>query len=121
VVPLRVAAVSLDCADPSELAGFYQRLLGGEILWAHADSVGVRAAQVVLVAQRVTPYIRPEWPGSSVVHLDLDAAPNLEAATASAVQLGAKLAQSQPDPRWNVLLDPAGHPFCITTLTPPDD
>ena len=25
-----------------------------------------------------------------------------------------------PDPRWRVLLDPAGHPFCITSITPPE-
>jgi hypothetical protein len=28
--------------------------------------------------------------------------------------------QPQHDPGWNVLVDPAGHPFCVTTLTPPD-
>ncbi|MCR6704763.1 MAG: hypothetical protein NVV66_18580, partial [Cellulomonas sp.] len=35
-----------------------------------------------------------------------------------AVALGARLADPQPDPRWRVLLDPAGHPFCITTVAP---
>jgi Glyoxalase-like domain len=58
--------------------------------------------------------------GASVVHLDLAATPDLDTATANAVRLGATLVQPQCDPRWNVLLDPAGHPFCITTLTPPD-
>lgn len=120
MVALRVAGVSLDCADPTELGSFYQQLLGGEILWSTADSVGVQAANVVLVAQRVTPYVPPEWPGASVVHLDLAATPDLATATTSAIQLGARLVQPQYDPRWNVLVDPAGHPFCITTLTPPD-
>jgi hypothetical protein len=115
---LRVAAVSLDCADPSELGLFYQQLLGGEILWANDGSVGVRAAQVVLVAQRVTPYTPPTWPDTSIVHLDLAATPDLDTATANAVRHGATLVQPQYDPRWNVLVDPAGHPFCITTLTP---
>ena len=32
--------------------------------------------------------------------------------------LGARLADPQPDSRWRVLLDPAGHPFCITTVVP---
>ncbi|RZI55165.1 MAG: VOC family protein, partial [Zymomonas sp.] len=32
-----------------------------------------------------------------------------------AVECGATEAEEQPDPRWRVLLDPAGHPFCITT------
>jgi catechol 2,3-dioxygenase-like lactoylglutathione lyase family enzyme len=117
MVALRVAGVSLDCADPDELGSFYQRLLGGEILWANADSVGVRAAHLVLVAQRVTPYTRPTWPNASVVHLDLAATPDLDTATATAVRHGATLLQPQHDPRWNVLVDPAGHPFCITTVT----
>jgi hypothetical protein len=26
--------------------------------------------------------------------------------------------EPQPGTRWRVLLDPAGHPFCITTVTP---
>jgi catechol-2,3-dioxygenase len=117
MVALRVAGVSLDCADPSELSSFYQQLLGGEILWANDGSVGVRAAHVVLVAQRVTPYTPPEWPHASVVHLDLAATPDLDTATATAVRHGATLVQPQYDPRWNVLIDPAGHPFCITTVT----
>jgi hypothetical protein len=116
---LLVAAVSLDCADPGELGTFYQQLLDGEIVWANAGSVGVRTAHVVLIAQRVTPYTPPEWPGASIVHLDLAATPDLETATASAIRLGATLLQPQCDARWNVLVDPAGHPFCITTLTPP--
>jgi hypothetical protein len=40
-------------------------------------------------------------------------------AAARAVQAGATDVDRQPDPRWRVLLDPAGHPFCLTTLTPP--
>ncbi|MFG2438870.1 VOC family protein [Streptomyces sp. NPDC048508] len=32
---------------------------------------------------------------------------------------GATKATDQPDPdRWRVLQDPAGHPFCVTTLIP---
>ncbi len=120
MVTLQVAAVSLDCADPDELGSFYEQLLGGEIIWNSPGSVGIRAAGLVLVAQRVKPYTRPEWPGASVVHLDLAATPDLKTATATAVRFGATLVQRQDDPRWNVLFDPAGHPFCITTLVPPD-
>jgi len=35
------------------------------------------------------------------------------------VELGATTAGHQPMPRaWRVLIDPAGHPFCLTTVTP---
>jgi RimJ/RimL family protein N-acetyltransferase len=37
----------------------------------------------------------------------------------SASSIGATVTDVQPDPRWRVLLDPAEHPFCIITLTPP--
>jgi hypothetical protein len=114
--------VSLDCADPAALAEFYLSLLGGEVLWSSPSSVGVRVPGVVLAMQRVARYRPPAWPGSSVVHLDLAAATNtdLEGAVARSVEAGAVRADYQPDPRWVVLLDPAGHPFCITTVRPPD-
>jgi Glyoxalase-like domain len=116
---MRFAGVSLNCADPTELAGFYLALLGGETLWHSAGSVGIRVPGVVLAMQRVEEYRPPAWPGSSVVHLDLAAGGTVGGAAARAVQAGAVLADYQPDPRWRVLLDPAGHPFCITTVTPP--
>jgi hypothetical protein len=50
------------------------------------------------------------------VHLDLTA-DDLGAAGEWAVALGATLPE-QPDERWRVLLDPAGHPFCLTPFTP---
>lgn len=117
---LRVAGVSLDCADPAVLAGFYLALLGGETLWHSAGSVGIRVPGAVLAMQRVEEYRPPAWPGASVVHLDLAAGGDAGGAAARAVKAGAVLADYQPDPRWRVLLDPAGHPFCITTMTPPD-
>lgn len=91
---LRFVAVSLDCADPAELAEFYLRLLGGRLL---------------------------VWPGSSIVHLDLTAGDELEEPVRRAVALGARRADPQPGTGWTVLLDPAGHPFCITTYTPPPE
>jgi hypothetical protein len=117
---LRFAGVSLDCADPAVLADFYLALLGGETLWRSAGSVGIRVPGLVLAMQRVEEYCRPAWPGSSVVHLDLTAGEDAAGAAARAVSAGAVLADDQPDPRWRVFLDPAGHPFCITTITPPD-
>ena len=52
------------------------------------------------------------------IHLDL-AVDDLDAAETEAVRLGARLADEQPAPdRWRVLLDPAGHPFCLTVQIP---
>ena len=118
--PLRMVAVSLDCADPGELARFYLALLGGETLWSSPRSTGIRVpGGGVLVPQRVEGYQPPEWPGSPLVHLDLTGGSDLDGAVARAVAAGAREAAFQPGPRFRVLLDPAGHPFCITTMVPP--
>ena len=113
---LHFVGVSLDCADPGALAAFYLELLGGELLWEKADSAGVRLPGLTLVAQRVEPYVPPAWPGSSLVHLDLSAGSDVDEPSARAVSLGAVEVDPQPDVRWRVLLDPAGHPFCITSI-----
>jgi len=118
---VRFVGVSLDCGNPSELATFYMKLLKGRLLWDDADSVGVQVPGLVMVMQRVQDYQRPQWPGESIVHLDLTAGDHLDEPEAQAVALGAQLVDPQPDRRWRVLLDPAGHPFCITTVTPPPE
>ena len=110
--------VSLDCADPSELAAFYLGLLGGRLLWSRSTSVGVQTPGLLLIPQQVADYQPPSWPGSSVVHLDFTAGAQLDEAERRAIALGARAVDPQPDSRWHVLLDPAGHPFCITTVTP---
>jgi hypothetical protein len=113
-----VVAISLDCADPQQLADFYRELLGGRQLWAKESSVGVDVGGVVLVPQRVAGHRPPVWPGASIVHLDLTAA-DIPGAAERALALGATEPAEQPDPRWRVLLDPAGHPFCLTPFVPP--
>ncbi|MGI3780901.1 MAG: VOC family protein, partial [Janthinobacterium lividum] len=105
--------------DPVVLAEFYLQLLGGRLLWSRPTSVGVQVPGLLLIPQRVENYCPPEWPGASVVHLDLTAGEQLDEPVERAKALGATTVKSQPDPRWTVLLDPAGHPFCITTLAPP--
>ncbi len=115
--------MSLDCADPVALGEFWAAMLGGEIMFTNANTVGVRTDWVWLAALKVPDYVAPTWPESDVpkqIHLDL-AVTELESAVAEAEQLGARVATVQPAPdRWRVLLDPAGHPFCLTTQIPPE-
>ena len=117
---IRLSAVSLDCADHAGLAHFWAELLGGRVLWTHEHASAVEVGGTVLVPQEVDGYVAPMWPGSSIVHLDLTATdPDaVDALAERAVRLGARLADHQPDTRWRVLLDPAGHPFCITPFAP---
>jgi hypothetical protein len=65
--------------------------------------------------------VPPTWPQGPVpkqAHLDLDV-DDLDQAEMRAVSLGAVRADFQEAPdRFRVLLDPAGHPFCLSTMVP---
>jgi len=117
---LRVGAVSLDCTDHRALARFWADLLAGRVLWSREHASAVDVGGLVLVTQQVEGHVAPVWPGTSVLHLDLtvEDAGALDVLADRAVSLGARLADPQPDLRWRVLLDPAGHPFCITPFAP---
>lgn len=47
------------------------------------------------------------------MHLDF-AVDDMEEAVNLAKSLGATRASDQPGERWRVMLDPAGHPFCLS-------
>jgi hypothetical protein len=119
----RTGFVSLDCADPLALGEFWAAMLGGKIVFTNATTVLIRTEWLWLSALKVSDYRAPTWPDGDVpkqIHLDL-AVTELEAAVAEAERLGARLAPQQPAPdRWRVLIDPAGHPFCLTTQIPPE-
>jgi catechol 2,3-dioxygenase-like lactoylglutathione lyase family enzyme len=111
--------VTLDCADPQALAAFYRALTGMRELFASEEYVALTGdSGCDLGFQRVDRYRRPQWPGQDVpqqLHLDFRA-DDLDASEQVALGLGAV----RPDHldsgngRWRVLLDPAGHPFCLT-------
>jgi hypothetical protein len=119
----RLAGVSLDSPDPSGLAGFYRELLDLEVAVETDDFIALRGAGIWLTTQRVEKHRAPDWPVGETpkqLHLELSVA-DLDTAEAAAVAIGATRAEVQPNPDlWRVLVDPAGHPFCITTLIPED-
>ena len=120
---IRFASVSLDCDDPVTLGAFWAALLEGEVAFSSEEFVAVKLAHQWLSAVRVADYVAPTWPSAEVakqIHLDL-AVDDLAGATATAISLGARRAAHQPaEDRYVVLLDPAGHPFCLTTQIPED-
>ncbi|WP_369690353.1 VOC family protein [Nocardia miyunensis] len=73
---------------------------------------------VRLDLQRVANHQPPAWPDSSAprrLHLDFCVG-NLTQIEQQVIGLGATLAPHQPGGnRFRVLVDPAGHPFCIAT------
>lgn len=111
----------MDCADPAVLAAFWAELIGGEVAFSSDDFVAVRTGGTWMSAVRVPGYEAPTWPSGTTpkqIHMDL-AVDDLDRAEAEALRLGAIRAEEQPAPdRWRVLLDPAGHPFCLSTQIP---
>ncbi|MBY4277252.1 VOC family protein [Rhodococcus fascians] len=108
--------VTLDCGDPEANATFWSALLGWAVVHAEKDYAMLQGPSSALGFGRVENYQRPEWPnakGSKQFHFDL-AVDDLDAAAKAAVQLGATVPDEQPGETWRVLLDPAGHPFCLT-------
>ncbi|MGG7099583.1 VOC family protein [Rhodococcus sp. 24CO] len=112
-----LGSITLDCDNPETLAAFWRDLLDGEITYSSEKFVVVKIAQGLLTMMRVSDHLEPSWPGSAVpkqLHLDLVVA-DLDAAEAEAVRLGARIASEQFAPeQCRVLLDPAGHPFCLS-------
>ncbi|MFD6355119.1 VOC family protein [Nocardia tengchongensis] len=72
---------------------------------------------MTLTIEHVADHRPPDWPGNEVpkqMHLDLFVT-DLDAAEQAAIDCGATKPDFQPAPdRWRVLLDPSGHPFCLT-------
>jgi catechol 2,3-dioxygenase-like lactoylglutathione lyase family enzyme len=118
MVTIRLGGISLDCADPGPLATFWADLLGGTIAFTSPEIVIVKLDHLLLTAMRVEDYLAPTWPTATIAkqsHLDIDV-DDLDEAARRAVALGAVRAPWQPDPDGHlVFLDPAGHPFCLTT------
>ena len=109
--------VTLDCADPGASAAFWTEVLGWDQACADDNYAMLTGPAHALGFGRVEGYQPPAWPnpnGSKQFHLDL-AVDDLEAAEQACLALGATLPDDQPgEGRWRVLLDPAGHPFCLT-------
>ncbi len=117
----RLAAISLDTPDPRGLAQFYATLLGLEVFFESDEFVALKSDSVFLTTQKVEDHRAPEWPDGVIpkqLHLEL-AVRDLDEGEALALSVGALKADVQPSPdRWRVFIDPAGHPFCMTTLIP---
>ena len=101
------------------MADFYGRLLGWEVTSREPNWVLMRdpAGGTGLSFQAEARYRAPVWPEQQggqdkMLHLDIEV-DDLESAVAHALASGARLAEYQPQSGVRVLLDPAGHPFCL--------
>jgi predicted enzyme related to lactoylglutathione lyase len=121
---LRWTGVCIDCRNGRELADFYARLFGWEITADDGEEwfqLGDRGGGVHLNIQGEAWYEPPVWPErpgelTKMMHFEI-LVDDVEAAVAHAVAAGAREAAPQPTGRdlatLRVMLDPAGHPFCL--------
>lgn len=110
-----LAMITLDAKDAGELATFYAGVLGWPIVHQDEYYAMLAGPSHALGIGVVPDHQPPSWPddGHKQFHLDLAVA-DIEAAAAACVDLGATRPAEQPGESWLVLLDPAGHPFCLT-------
>ena len=117
-------SVVLETRDADALAAFYVRLLG----WSYRSqdegwvTVGPGPEGPDYLAFNASPdYRRPVWPTvdgeqQMLLHLDFcvgTSADDLGRAIERARAAGAVDADFQPQDDVRVMLDPAGHPFCL--------
>ncbi|MFD7153579.1 VOC family protein [Kribbella sp. NPDC059898] len=118
-------AVCIDCApgDYDAEVAFYRDLLGAEVAereprWAALQDP---RSGMWLNIQANDWYVAPVWPEevpaqTKMMHFEIRV-DDVQTAVTSALSYGAREARQQPtdrDPnRLRVMLDPAGHPFCL--------
>jgi hypothetical protein len=126
--PMRISGPVLDAADAVALAKFYERLLGWTMTecegprpgyppgdgWARLRSPGGDLKIEIQWEEQYTPPTWPPKPGEQqmMIHLDI-AVEDLDTGVTWALEAGATLAEHQPQKGVRVMLDPAGHPFCL--------
>jgi hypothetical protein len=113
--------IVLEAPDPHALLVFWSSLLDKPIHDESPDggSLDFGDGVAYLAIQKAEVYEPPVWPAEPgkpgmQLHLDIEVS-DLPAAVDDAVALGATVAEFQPQDDVRVLLDPAGHPFCLYT------
>lgn len=96
------------------LCHFYSSALGGEVV-----SGAVRSRGWLFIFEVISDHKPPTWPAGEVpkqMHFEL-MVEDLDDAVSTLQGMGATLAERQrpEDGGLRVMLDPAGHPFCVAT------
>lgn len=116
-----ILGIAFDCPNANELADFYAELSGWEKVIAGDEFAAIRTPQkLLLVFQTVDNYVPPVWPWTEgkqqqMAHIDFKI-DDLQEAEAHAIRCGAQKADVQYYETSTVMLDPAGHPFCLSTV-----
>lgn len=116
-----VLGIAFDCPNANALADFYVAISGWKKEISSEEWAGIRTPEgIMLVFQTVEGYVPPVWPWKrgeqqQMAHIDFKV-DNLREAEELAVKHGAKRAEVQYYDTSTVMFDPAGHPFCLSTV-----
>jgi len=120
---IKMSSIMVDCKEPLELAEFYAKLMKWDIVFSDDDYTVIsppgmkRGTYPCISFQKNIDYkppVFPDKPGmqQQMEHIDF-IVNDLERAVMYAVDCGATIAGEQFSDYWSVMLDPAGHPFCL--------
>ena len=121
--PTTWVRLTIDAPDALELAAFYEALLGWPVTATDDGWCQLRDPEggVGLNIQAEPAYVRPVWPEEvgrqqKMMHLEIQV-DDLDAAVGTVEAAGGSQAAHQPpdrdQSRLRVMIDPAGHPFCL--------
>ena len=120
--PMRIISTAIDCDNENALADFYARLLGWTKTFSGNGFAVISSPEhpSLLVFQAVENYQKPVWPWekdkqAQMMHFDFYVE-NLQEAVEHAKACGAAVSEVQFFEESTTMLDPAGHPFCLSTV-----
>jgi hypothetical protein len=115
-----IIGIAFDCPNANELADFYVNITGWKKELSSDEWAALRTPEgILMVFQSVSEYLPPVWPWENgkqqqMAHIDFYV-DNLSEAVTLAIKHGATKADMQYFETSTVMLDPAGHPFCLST------
>ena len=116
-----IIGIAFDCRNANELADFYVEITGWDKEISSDEWAALRTPEgILLVFQTVDNYEPPVWPWENgkqqqMAHIDF-LVDSLPEAVELAITNGAKKADVQYYDTSTVMIDPAGHPFCLSTV-----
>jgi len=117
-----IIGISFDSSDANELADFYAKVTGWKKEISSDEWAGLRTPEgILLVFQTVENYMPPIWPWKAgkqqqMAHIDF-LVEDLKEAEELAIRNGAIKSEVQFYETSTVMFDPAGHPFCLSTVS----
>ena len=121
--PMKIIGITIDCNDENALADFYVKMLGWVKTFSGNGFAVISSPEhpALLVFQAVENYQKPVWPWdkdkqAQMMHLDF-LVDDLDEAVEHAKVCGAAISEVQYfEGSGIVMFDPAGHPFCLSTV-----